>query len=142
VFAPGFKALLQRACVLARRRTALAHATLAAYARDLDRRLDRLLATKPTTRKASSLRAAMELDRDKLFVFMKRRDVDPANNASERDLRPSVTFRKVTGGFRSEWGAKVYADIRSTVATGLRNGRTALESLRDAIAGKSVLTPA
>lgn len=142
VFAPGFKGLLKRACAIARRRPDLADATLATYARDLDRRLDRLLATKPTTRKASTLRAAMELDRDKLFVFMKRRDVDPTNNASERALRPSVTFRKVTGGFRSEWGAKVYADIRSTVATGLRNGRTALEAIRDALAGKSVLTPA
>lgn len=142
VFAPGFKALLKRACAIARRRPDLADATLATYARDLDRRLDRLLATKPTTRKASTLRAAMELDRDKLFVFMKRRDVEPTNNASERDLRPSVTFRKVTGGFRSEWGAKVYADICSAMATGLRNGRTALESIRDALAGKSVLTPA
>jgi transposase len=37
--------------------------------------------------------AHMELDRDKPFVFMKRRDVDPTSNASERDLRPSVTFR-------------------------------------------------
>jgi transposase len=53
-----------------------------------------------------------------------------------------VTFRKVTGGFRSEWGAKVYADIRSAVATGLRNGRTALASIRHALAGRSVLTPA
>ncbi len=141
VFAPGFKALLKRACAIARRRPDLADATLAAYARDLDRRLDRLLATKPTTRKASTLRAAMELDRDKLFVFMKRRDVDPTNNASERDLRSSVTFRKVTGGFRSEWGARVYADIRSAIATGQRNGRTALEAIRDALAGRSVLTP-
>jgi transposase len=142
VSAPGFKALLQRACVIARRRPDLADSTLRAYGRDLDRRLDRLLATKPVTRKASTLRAAMQLDRDKLFVFMNRRDVDPANNASERDLRPSVTFRKVTGGFRSEWGAKVYADIRSAVATGLRNGRTALASFRHALAGRSVLTPA
>jgi len=142
VFAPGFKALLQRACAIARRRPDLADSTLRAYERDLDRRLDRLLATKPTVRKSSTLRAAMVFDRARLFVFMRRRDVDPTNNASERDLRSSVTFRKVTGGFRSEWGAKVYADIRSTVATGLRNGRTALESIRDALAGRSVLTPA
>jgi transposase len=84
----------------------------------------------------------MELDRDKLFVFMRRRGVDPTSNASERDLRPSVTFRKVAGGFRSEWGAKVHADIRSTVAAGLRNGRTALAAIREALAGRSVLMPA
>ena len=100
------KALLKRACAIARRRPDLADATLANYVCDLNRRLDRLLATKPTVRKASTLRVAMELDRDKLFVFMRRRDVDPTNNASERDLRPTVTFRKVTGGFRSERGAR------------------------------------
>ena len=49
--------------------------------------------------------------RDKLLVFLTRRDVEPTNNASERALRMSVIFRKVTNGFRSGWGAKVYADI-------------------------------
>ncbi len=34
-----------------------------------------------------------------------RRDVPTTNNACERALRPSVIFRKVTGGFRAEWGA-------------------------------------
>jgi hypothetical protein len=26
-----------------------------------------------------------------------------------------AVFRKITNGFRTEWGAKFYADIRSTV---------------------------
>ena len=63
-----------------------------------------------------------------------RRDVEPTNNESERSLRPSVIFRKVTNGFRSEWGAKVYADLCSIVATGRRNGRNALDAIRDALA--------
>jgi transposase len=53
--------------------------------------------------------------RGKLFVFLKRRDVKPTNNEGERALRPSVIFRKVTNGFRSEWGAKVYAALCSIV---------------------------
>jgi Transposase IS66 family len=36
---------------------------------------------------------------DKLFVFLKRRDAEPTNNESERAMRPSVIFRKVTNGF-------------------------------------------
>jgi hypothetical protein len=48
--------------------------------------------------------------RDKL-LFLRRRDVEATNNESERALRPSVIFRRVTSGFRSEWGAKVYADL-------------------------------
>ena len=45
----------------------------------------------------------MEKCQDKLFVFVTRRDVPPTNNISERRLRPSVIFRKVTNGFRSAW---------------------------------------
>jgi hypothetical protein len=62
--------------------------------------------------------------RDKLLVFLTRRDVEPTNNASERALRPSVIFRRVTNGFRSDCGAKVYADICSIVSTGRLNGRS------------------
>ncbi len=46
--------------------------------------------------------------RQHLFVFLERTDVPPTNNVSERALRPAVVHRKVTGGFRSEWGAKTY----------------------------------
>ena len=72
--------------------------------------------------------------RDKLLVFLTRRDVEATNNESERALRPSVIFRRVTNGFRSEWGAKVYADLCSVVATGRLAGRTALAVIRDALA--------
>jgi transposase len=71
---------------------------------------------------------------DKLFVFLKHRDPEPTNKESERALKPSVIFRKVTNGFRSEWGAKAYAAFCSTVETGRRNGWSALTAIRDAIA--------
>ena len=35
-----------------------------------------------------------------------------------------MIFRKVTNGFRSGWGAKVYADLCSIVATGRLAGRS------------------
>jgi transposase len=58
----------------------------------------------------------------------------PINNASERGLRTSVIFRKLTNGFRSSWGAEVCADLCSIVATGRLAGRTPLASLRQAFA--------
>ena len=135
VFAPGFKAFLKRACAIGRRRSGLADATIKTYARDLGRELDRLLELKPTNSEGNHLRASMVVDaRDKLLVFLERRDVDPTNNVSERALRPSVIFRKVTNCFRSGWGAKVYADLRSIVATGRINGRSPLASLRAVLA--------
>jgi len=135
IFAPGFKALLKDACAVGRRRPDLADATITAHRRRLKRELERLLALKPTDAEGRKLRDAVYLDcRGKLFVFLKRRDVEPTNNESERALRPSVIFRKVTNGFRSEWGATAYAALCSIVETGRRNGRSALTAIRDALA--------
>jgi transposase len=134
VFAPAFKAFLQRACEIGRRRPNLADATIKTYRRTYERDLDRLLELKPTNAEGRHLRDAIIVDaRDKLLVFLTRRDVEPTNNESERTLRPSVIFRKVTNGFRSDWGAKVYADICSIVATGRLNGRSPLAAIRAAL---------
>ena len=135
IFAPPFKALLQDACAVGRRRAGLTDATLVEHRRRLARELNRLLALKPTNKCGRKLRDAIYLDcRDRLFVFLKRRDVEPTNNESERALRPSVIFRKVTNGFRSKWGAQAYAALCSIVETGRRNGRTALAAIRDILA--------
>ena len=135
VFAPGFKAFLKKACAIGRKRPDLADATIAKHARDLKRELDRLLDLEPTNTEGNHLRASMAVDaRDKLLVFLTRRDVEPTNNGAERGLRPSVIFRRVTNGFRSSWGAKVYADLCSIVATGRLAGRSPLASIRAAVA--------
>ena len=133
IFAPQFKAFLKDACAVGRRRPDLVDSTIATHRRRLDRELDRLLNLKPTDVEGSTLRATIAVTaRDKLLVFLTRRDVEATNNESERALRPSVIFRRVTNGFRSEWGAKVYADLCSVVATGRLAGRTALAVIGDA----------
>jgi len=135
VFAPAFKAFLKDACAVGRRRPDLADATIKAHARRLDRELDRLLALGPTQTDGRHLRDSMIVDgRDKLLVFLTRRDIEPTNNVSERALRPSVIFRKVTNGFRSAWGAKIYADLCSIVATGRLTGRSPFAAIRAALA--------
>ena len=135
IFAPAFKAFLKDACAVGRRRPNLADATIAAHRRRLVRELDRLLDLEPTDAEGRHLRDTIEVTaRDKLLVFLTRRDVEPTNNESERELRPSVIFRKVTNGFRSEWGAKVYADLCSIVGTGRRIGRSAISAIRAALA--------
>ena len=137
VFAPAFKEFLKRACEIGRRRPDLVDATIKAHARTLERELDRLLELEPTNADGRHLRDAIIVDaRDKLLVFLTRRDVEPTNNASERALRPSVIFRRVTNGFRSDCGAKVYADICSIVSTGRLNGRSPLAAIRDALTGR------
>jgi len=73
--------------------------TLAQYRADLDRRLDRLLAATPNTEAGRKIAQAVRKCRGDLFLFVTRRDVLATNNDCERALRPSVIFRKVTGGF-------------------------------------------
>ena len=63
----------------------------------------------------------MAANRGHLFVFMTNRDLPYTNNVSERHLRPSVISRKVTNGFRCEWGAETYAAFRSVVSTAKAN---------------------
>jgi len=140
-FAPGFYKLLQRAVAIGHRRPDLKDTTLAQYRADLDRRLDRLLAVSPTTEAGQRLARGIRKCRGDLFVFVTHRDVPATNNECERALRPSVIFRKVTGGFRSQWGARTYADALSVIATGRLHGRSALQALRDALAGHPILVP-
>src|SRR5207244_10856949 len=111
------------------------------YRADLDRRLDRLLAVSPTAEAGRKLARAIRRCRGDLFVFITRRDVPATNNDCERALRPSVIFRKVTGGFRSQWGARTYADALSVIATGRLHSRSALHALRDALPRPPILLP-
>jgi transposase len=63
------------------------------------------------------------------------------NNGSERELRPTATYRKVTGGFRSDWGADLYAAVRSVIGTAARRGIDAYQAIRATLQGQSVLAP-
>ena len=70
-----------------------------------------------------------------------RPGADPDNNSSERELRPKATYRKVTGGFRSEWGSDLFAGFRSAVGTAARRGISAYQAIKMTLQGKSVLAP-
>ena len=90
----------------------------------------------PASKAGFKLQRMIRKIRRHLFVFVTRRDVPPTNNGSERALRPCVTFRKITNGFRTEWGARLYADIRSVIETARRRSIEALEAIRLTLAGK------
>jgi transposase len=133
VFAPHFKALLKRACNIGRRRDRLKDSTLAEYQRRLDHHLTNLLGRAPPHEEGRKLVRAIKKCRGDLFVFVTRRDVPSTNNGSERALRMSVIFRKVTGCFRSVWGARLYAATVSVIATGRLRGMTTLDAIINVI---------
>ena len=59
--------------------------------------------------------------------------IEPTNNSSERQLRPSVIFRKVTNGFRSDWGSDFFSVVRSIISTGSRQGLSPYQSIQKAL---------
>ncbi len=135
VFAPGLRGLLQEACAIGRRRQQLKDSTLKAYAAKLERRLDELMCLTPRSREGSKLQKVIRTVRSHLFVFVTNRDLPATNNGSEQALRMCVVFRKVTNGFRSTWGAALYADIRSVIETARRRGLDALTAIRLTLQG-------
>jgi transposase len=141
VFAPRMKALLLRAVVLARRHRDLADSTRRQYRRRLDCELDAIMALVPTHSDARRLRKRYARVRDHLFTFLDHPELAADNNSSERELRPTATYRKVTGGFRSNWGADLFAAVRSVVGTAARNGSGAFQAIRDTLCGQSTLAP-
>ena len=128
--APRLRDHLRWAIRIGRRRSRLKDSTLAAYAAKAERGLDRLLA-KPAAHPAGrDLQRQVKAWRGKFFVFLADRRVPATNNASEREIRPSVVFRKVTNGFRSTWGPATHAGYRSVIGTARLQGSSAWDAIR------------
>lgn len=142
VFAPKLRDLLRWTISIGRRRDQLQDSTLRQYHAKADRRLDRLLGVHAAHPAGRILQAQVKAWRTKFFVFLADRRVPATNNISEREIRPSVVFRKVTGGFRSKWGATVHAGYRSVVSTARLQGQTALQAIGTLVVGKPLLLPA
>jgi transposase len=141
IFAPRMKALLLRAVVLARRHRSLAESTRREYRRRLEHALDAGMALAPTNRHGQRLRRRYGKLREHLFTFLDHPEVTADNNGSERELRPTATYRKVTGGFRSTWGADLSAAVRSVLGTAARRGIDAYQAIRATLQRQSVLEP-
>jgi transposase len=141
VFAPRMKALLLRAVVLARRHRNLADSTRRQYRRRLDHDLDAIMALAPVHRDGRRLRKRYAKVRHHLFTFLHHPELAADNNSSERELRPTATYRKVTGGFRSNWGADLFAAVRSVIGTAARRRIDAYQAIRDTLRGQSTLAP-
>lgn len=142
VLAPRLRRLLADACAIGRRREKLSDATLKAHERKLDHRLDRIMAGAPQSPAGVELHGVFRKIRAHLFVFVTNREVSPTNNGSERAVRPCTIYRKVTNGFRAEWAAELYADVRAATETGRRRSVRAIDAIRLTLAGEPIPLPA
>jgi transposase len=134
VFAPNLRHFLGRACKIGTRRPWLSDASLKVYLARLNTELDQLLDLRPTHPAGLKWRATIVTLRRHLLVFMTNREIPPTNNGSERALRPCATYRKITNGFRSEWAAFQYGNIRSVIETGRRRGIGPMHAIKMAMA--------
>jgi transposase len=128
-FAPKLRDLLRWTIGIGQRRDHLKDSTLASYLARAESRLDNLLAVPAAHKAGRKLQRQTKAWRTKLFVFMTDRRVPATNNISEREVRPSVVFRKVTGGFRSDDGADAHAGYRTLTSTAGLSGRTPLDAV-------------
>lgn len=134
-FAPKVRDHLRWAIRIGKRRNQLKDSTLLAYAAKADNVLTRLMRMPIAHPAGRMLLRQIKAWRGKFFVFLTNRQVPPTNNISEREIRPSVVFRKVTNGFRSDWGAQIHAGYRSVTGTARLSGQSALSAIRDLVDG-------
>jgi transposase len=100
------------------------------------------MALAPTNPHGRRLRKRYGKLRSHLFTFLDHPEVGADNNSSERELRPTATYRKVTGGFRSVWGADFFAAARSIIGTAARRGIDAYQAILMVLQGQSALAAA
>ena len=60
------------------------------------------------------------------------------NNEAERKLRPAATSRTVTSGFRSAWGADLFAGVQSVIGTAARRSMGAYQTIQQTLRGQDV----
>jgi transposase len=87
--------------------------------------LDRIESLKSiglTEKKCVTMLNRLEKYRDSLFTFVDHPEVSDNNNEAERGLRQSVVMRKITGGNRSDKGARNHEVIMSVMQTWDKQG--------------------
>ncbi|MDY6992209.1 MAG: transposase, partial [Pseudomonadota bacterium] len=76
---------------------------------------------------------------DGVLAFALESGVPFTNNPAERDLRPAKVKQKVSGCFRTQAGARMYARLQAIISTFLKQGLNVFATLRDLFAHRPVV---
>jgi hypothetical protein len=116
------KDLLSDAIALASRHGELTNATMAEYARRIERRADDVLAWQPADEENRKLADHLRDHRDQLFPSLYDSAIPATNNFAEQQIRGAVITRKIGGCNRSLRHANAHAQIASVAQTAHRHG--------------------
>ena len=86
--------------------------------------------------KSRNLLERLQTFENDVLRFMTRPDIPYTNNQGEQDLRMSKVQQKISGCFRSERGAQVFCRIRGYVSTCRKQGMSATDAIKMALAGE------
>ena len=90
---------------------------------------------RPKRSKGRNLLDRLILHQDAVLAFAFSPGVPFTNNQAERDLRPVKVKQRVSGCFRTESGAGVYARVSGFVSTMRKKGRNVVDELASVLSG-------
>jgi len=91
------------------------------------KRLDELGTDNYTDDHCRRLAKRLRKHRDNMFRFLTIKELRPDNNMAEQGIRPNVVMRKISGGNRSQNGARAHEIMMSMVETYKRRDQNFLE---------------
>ena len=97
----------------------------------VERLSDLLLISVPKNRKDfCAFHKRIHKYKEYVFTFLFHQEVPPENNASERAIRNVKVKQKVSGQFKTQDGAQLYAIIRSVTDTCIKNGQNVVQAFK------------
>jgi transposase len=122
VFRDRVTKLLKQAIALRSRREKMDESVFTRRVEKIRRRLGECRRGSSADPDVERLKNRMAFFQDQFLTFLTAPGVEPDNNMAEREIRPAVVDRKISGGNRSDDGADAHSILMSIIQTCRKQG--------------------